>query len=284
MMRMMSVCVAVGAVAIGGLLATDASAQQGRREFDRRGGGDSWERLGCVEVRRRSDWDVIQVGRQEGRFKAIRLQIERRDIHINDLRVFYADGEPDRLAFNTDVRAGVPSRPLDLAGWARAIQRIEISARKAQGEARGPAEVCIFGLAASREEIDLYRGGGRPGPGAYIPGDLPRGLSRDWKELGCQKAGFINDRDTIPVGNREGRFRAVAVGATGNDVRISDIRVIYGNGESEHLPFNESIRRGEVSRPIDLAGDRRFIERVDLVYHSRPSFRGEGRVCVYGIE
>lgn len=46
-------------------------------------GKGNWERLGCEEVGRRSDRDVIRVGRREGRFKAIRLAASGNDVQVS---------------------------------------------------------------------------------------------------------------------------------------------------------------------------------------------------------
>ena len=40
---------------------------------------------------------------------------------------------------------------------------------------------------------------------------------------------------------------------------------------------------GMAPMPIDLKGERRSIDRIEMKYRSRPSFRGEATVCVYGL-
>lgn len=110
-------------------------------------GGGRWEQLGCVEVGRRADFDVIQVGRREGRFRAIMLTVSGNDVHIEDLRVIYANGQPDQIAVRAEMREGSRSQPLDLRGRERAIQRIEIvSQRGYRGHGRGKARLCVAGL------------------------------------------------------------------------------------------------------------------------------------------
>jgi hypothetical protein len=276
----LGVSVGLAALALTGAMTETASAQ--------RSGGDSWEQLGCVEVGRRVDVDVIQVGRREGRYKAVRLQVQNRDIRINDLRVIYGDGQPDQLAVNASLRVGSPSRPLDLEGWARAIERIELVASKERNEGRGRAEVCVEGLRASRDEIARFRDGergrgrdddrgrGRPGP-AFVE----RG---NWVELGCERAGFLAERDVIRVGRKEGRFRALRVSATSNSVAINDLKVIFANGEYERLMVQQDVREGTSTQPLDLPGDRRSIDRIEMAYQSKPNFKGQARVCVEGLE
>jgi len=57
---------------------------------------------------------------------------------------------------------------------------------------------------------------------------------RQWVDLGCQQVSFRGrDRDTIRVGRREGRFRAIRLAARGNDVEVLRLSVVYGNGNPE---------------------------------------------------
>jgi len=44
---------------------------------------------------------------------------------------------------------------------------------------------------------------------------------RQWVDLGCQQVSFQGrDRDSIRVGRREGRFRAIRLAARGNDAEV----------------------------------------------------------------
>jgi hypothetical protein len=105
-----------------------------------------WERLGCEEVGRRADKDVIKVGRREGRFEAIRLSASGNDIKIEDLKVVYANGRPDDIRVRSELREGGDTRPLDLQGRDRAISSIEITTRRDfKGRGKGRAKVCVFG-------------------------------------------------------------------------------------------------------------------------------------------
>jgi hypothetical protein len=248
---------------------SDVAAQRSR-------GSEDWQSLGCVEVGHRTDIDVVEVGRKEGRFKAIRLKVANRDINIRNLKVVYADGQPDIIAANANVPADRTSRPLALQGWSRSIERIELVATKTYRE-RGRAEVCIEGLQASRDEVQNFR----PVVAPPRRGEEDRG---NWHELGCERAGFLPERDVIQVGRKEGRFRAVRLWANGNRIDVKEMKVIYANGDAENLSVQSSVGDGERTRPLDLAGDRRSIEQVVLTYSSRPSLKGQARVCVEGLE
>jgi hypothetical protein len=106
-----------------------------------------------------------------------------------------------------------------------------------------------------------------------------------WVELGCQQVSFIGkDRDTVRVGRREGRFKAIRLKARGNDVEMLDLKVIYANGEPDDIPVRSHIRAGVETRALDLKGRERAIDRIEMVYRSRPNFRGQATVCVEGLD
>ena len=105
-----------------------------------------------------------------------------------------------------------------------------------------------------------------------------------WEQLGCRQVSFISkDRDTIRVGRREGRFKAIRLSAKGNDVEMLDLKVVYANGEPDDIPVRSNIRAGSQTRPLDLKGRERAIQQIEMVYRSRPSFRGLATVCAEGL-
>ncbi len=99
--------------------------------------------------------------------------------------------------------------------------------------------------------------------------------------LGCRKVGFIKDVDVIPVGRSAGRFRAIQLRVSRNDIEMRDLKIVYGNGQVDDVPVRSLIRAGQATRWIDLKGNQRFIKEVVMTYASRPSFRGQATVCVF---
>src|SRR5262249_19708582 len=65
-----------------------------------------------------------------------------------------------------------------------------------------------------------------------------------WEELGCQKVGFLIDRDVVKVGRREGRFKVIRLEVSGNAVYMEDLKVVYGNGAPDDIPVRSEIRDG----------------------------------------
>ena len=66
------------------------------------------------------------------------------------------------------------------------------------------------------------------------PPDPARVPAANWVELGCQQVSlFGKDRDSVRVGRREGRFKAIRLHARGADVEMLDLKVIYTNGQPD---------------------------------------------------
>lgn len=130
--------------------------------------------------------------------------------------------------------------------------------------------LALGGAAASQSALADKRDRDHKGPGR-------------WEQLGCQKVGFLVDHDSIKVGRREGRFKAIRLEVSGNAVFINDLKVVYANGQPDDLRVRSEIRDGGQTRPIDLKGRQRAISRIELTYRAKPNFKGSARVCVSAL-
>ena len=282
-MRLRQVVAALaGAVAITGMLASNALAQRFDRDRDGRRGGlnPEWVLLGEKSVGFRVDRDVINIGHgedwyRERRFRMLQFVADRNDVHMMSIRLVYMNGYGEDFRVDRLIRQG-DSLPLDLRGERSYIRRIEMVYRS-RPDFRGEAVIRVFG--------EPSRHGGPP------PGPPPRG--RDWVELGCQQVALIGkDRDTIKVGRREGRFKSIRLLVRGADVEVRNVRVIYANGEPDNLEVKHFIKAGERTRPLDLKGWERSIDRIEMVY--KTAFNpvdivakqriGSATVCVEGLQ
>lgn len=244
------------------LLPQMAMAQRADDRFDersfydeRRGGG--WSRIGTITVTPRVEREFLRVNPREENFSRIGVRAFDGDVEILELNIRYGNNEIERVRVNRIVRAGTGLPPVDLAGRARRLREIEVVYRPL-----GPARIEIVG----RE------GGFGPGPGAGR-----------WQELGCQKVGFLDGKDVIRVGRREGSFRALKLAVAGNKLRLERLRVVYSNGQAEDLVVRTVIPEGAETRPIDLSGRFRGIDRIELRYLPQISFGGRARVCAFGL-
>lgn len=135
-MKMMNRVFLVGIVCV-------AACASHRTVVVREGGREGWERLGDREVNGTVDYDSIQVGASEGRFRKLRLVVEDSAIEMFGMTVHFGDGStfsPEtRLVFAADTRSHV----IDLPGDARIIRRVDFKYGNLPGG--GKAHVELWG-------------------------------------------------------------------------------------------------------------------------------------------
>lgn len=103
-----------------------------------------------------------------------------------------------------------------------------------------------------------------------------------WVYLGNAHVDGEHDHDQIQVGVRDGRFRAVQLRVSGGAIDFQRVIAHFGNGTQEELVFRERIPSGGRTRPIDLPGERRVIQSVELWY-SKESWHRRPKVELFGI-
>ena len=103
-----------------------------------------------------------------------------------------------------------------------------------------------------------------------------------WEMLGTAHVDGNVDHDNIPVGIRDGRFRAIQLRVRGGAIEFQRVVVHYGDGEPERIMVRERIPAGGMTRPIDLRGNRRFLRSVELWY-SRGGWRRRPEVVLFGM-
>jgi hypothetical protein len=130
------------AVAVLACAATARGKDEDRR-WDRDRDDDCWVPLGRQDVDFKADRDVIQVGRDEGKFRKLRIVVRGAPIELNDIKVVFVDGG----VFDPKVKhilkedAGLL---LDLPGERRVIQRISFLYRSINRR-EGRATVMVYG-------------------------------------------------------------------------------------------------------------------------------------------
>ena len=103
-----------------------------------------------------------------------------------------------------------------------------------------------------------------------------------WAYLGSAHVDGSADHDVIRVGESDGRFRAIQLRVSGGAIEFGRVVVHFGNGTSEELAIRERIPDGGITRAIDLPGDRRIIESLELWY-SKERWERRPKVSLYGI-
>ena len=103
-----------------------------------------------------------------------------------------------------------------------------------------------------------------------------------WAYLGSAHVDGGVDHDSIHVGASDGRFRAIQLRVSGGDIEFQRVVVHFGNGTQEELIIRDRIPSGGVTRPIDLPGERRIIQSIELWY-GKARWSHRPKVSVYGI-
>ena len=215
-----------------------------------------------------TDRDVIRVGNEVGKFSKIRLRVLDNDIHINEMKVIYANGESDTLAVNADIPKNSRTNWIDLRGD-RFIKEIQLQ-YKSRPSFSGQARIEVFGKYAA---------------GWLGPGGEGRKYNQGWVLLGAQTAGFVGfDKDIIPVGSNEGGFRRIRVTARDRAITLNEVKVVYVDGAEDIFPVRQRVDAGQSYGPIELKGERRqAIDHIEAKYRSRffdSSARGKGAAIV----
>ncbi len=103
-----------------------------------------------------------------------------------------------------------------------------------------------------------------------------------WDYLGSAHVDGDQDHDNIHVGRHDGRFRAIQLRVSGGEIFFERVLVHYGNGETEELVIRDRIPSGGMTRAIDLPGDRRVIESVELWY-GKGRWEHRPKVSLFGL-
>lgn len=103
-----------------------------------------WVQLGCQKVAFLADHDIVQVGRDAGRFSELKLTITGTKVDVHRMRVVYANGEEEDLPVAAEIKSGAESAPLPLRGGHRAIERIILD-YAAKPSFKGEATACVLG-------------------------------------------------------------------------------------------------------------------------------------------
>mgnify|MGYP001325945983 CR=1 FL=1 len=213
------------------------------------------------------DKDVIRVGSEIGKFQRIRMRVLDNDIHLNQVKVVYSNGDPDVLAVNADLPKNSKTNWLDLKGD-RFIKEIQLSYRS-RPTFKGLARVEVLGEYA---------------PGWLGPQGEGRKYNQGWVLLGAQSAGFIGfDNDVVPVGRNEGGFKKIRITVRDRAITLNEVRVVYGSGAEDIIPVKARVDAGTTWGPADLKGGSRAIKEVRAKYRSRffdKNAKGKGGAIV----
>lgn len=201
---------------------------------------------------------VFDLRPEDRRLRSVRFRVDRGAADIRSVRLIYRDGRSERANIDEQLEQGETSAAFRLPGNGplRTIEVLYVP----QGETR----------------ITLL-GQGRP-PVEEPP---PMPVAR-WQDLGCKSVGFLVDKDTIPVDSPD-RFTSLRLRSQGFDIEVMQMSVRFGNGATDTYDIRSVIPSGTATRPIDLRGDARRIDAIQLLYRTRGVVIGaKTKLCVEG--
>jgi hypothetical protein len=106
--------------------------------------------------------------------------------------------------------------------------------------------------------------------------------NKGWVKLGERTVNGRADRDTIQVGRYEGRFSKLTLAVEDDDLELLDLEVTFAGGQKFNPRVRHYFRENSKTRVIDLPGDARVIQRIDLKYKNVG--RGRAVVEVWGFK
>lgn len=98
--------------------------------------GDKWAAFG-------PDKDVIRVGKND-LYRQVKLKVTDGPLRIEDVDIYFENGEKMNVVLKNNFRAGQESRVIDLPGGARKLDRIEFL-YSTIGKAKGRARIAVWG-------------------------------------------------------------------------------------------------------------------------------------------
>jgi hypothetical protein len=105
-----------------------------------------WEYLGEANVDGNADHDRIKVGRDDGRFRAIQIRVERAPIEFHRVVVHYGNGSDEQIEVRSRINPGGKTRVIDLRGNDRVIESVEFWYARARYDSAKP-KLRLFGRA-----------------------------------------------------------------------------------------------------------------------------------------
>ena len=109
----------------------------------------------------------------------------------------------------------------------------------------------------------------------------PLANAKHWVMLGTAHVDKSEDHKTIHVGNEAGRFHSIQLRVTGGAVEFQRVIVHFADGGDEELAVADRVRSGDKTRELELPGERRTIDSVELRY-SKENLDTRPEVALYG--
>ncbi len=213
--------------------------------------------------------------RNNRRLENLVLRVDGQSVLLRRIEVTFGNGQTNSYRIRTRLRNGQATPPLSFDKKSRFVDNVDVIIRPLRRNI--PARLTLVGQidedAARRQTYDRK------------PKVVKKKAVRDeWVLLGAQKVKrFRSEIDVFPVGRAKGRFKAVRITAKRHDIRMSAMRVRYGNGSIEDVSVSGTLRDGTTSQPFNLKGRKRFIQDIIFRYKTKFNFKGSAVVELWGL-
>lgn len=104
-----------------------------------------------------------------------------------------------------------------------------------------------------------------------------------WAKLGQRTVNFGLDRDEIRVTARDGRFTSIRLKTEVAPINLHRCVVHFANGTTKSFKIaGGDLRAGQITRNLDLPGNRRVITKVVFWYDTKSRASRRGRIELWG--
>jgi len=108
------------------------------------------------------------------------------------------------------------------------------------------------------------------------------GRGQSWDFLGCSEIDGNRDHSRILIARRDCLFHTIQLRVSGEAIFFDRFVVHFVNGTSQELVVSGRISSEGRTYVVNLPGERRVLESVELWYYKEP-WAHSPRVSVYGI-
>ena len=114
-----------------------------------------------------------------------------------------------------------------------------------------------------------------------VPTGSVTAKGQTWNFLGDTRIDGTRDHDRIQITRQRGFFSAIQLRISGDAIFFDRLIVHFGNGTTENLIVRDRISPGGRNFIIDIPGERRALESVELWYY-KERWDHVPRVILYG--
>jgi hypothetical protein len=113
---------------------------------------EGWEMLGQAKVNFIRDKDVVDVT-SENKYTAIKFRVEDREIRLNDLKIYFTNGDKLEPSMDDVIAEDQYSRDIEVGKEGRMIDKVEFTFRTTGNILKGRANIIVLG-----KKYDPYSG------------------------------------------------------------------------------------------------------------------------------